>query len=345
MTLAQNWFTQNLSCATDYQAMSSFRILVTLLFATLISACRVDVVVTGNGAGEVVSTDQRLKCGNLAQACSAAYVPGKRVTLVATPTANSRFSGWSGACSGESDTCELTTETVKEAFAHFETLLPDDLACGTAGAKAECLTPTRSPEYYVEQSIKYFLTMESSVGITVQPNYSLMVARWEWRPWLLLTGLGNANLVMTDILLKLHPTRYKSIDCRAFPTQPYGRCHVVFDYSGELCPIYEEFTFNDQGEMTFIEAWSDYPTLIPMQDATDTWAEADNVKRLATRVPGLGNATGLIDFRSPAMQQAVGEDADVSDFARRAARPYSEWFRELATHSQAVAEGCKPPRK
>lgn len=324
--------------------MPTIKVLLILVFSLLVSACRLDIIVTGNGAGEVQSADNKLKCGNLTHACSAFYPPGKRVTLLATPAPNSRFAGWTGACTGASNKCELPVDSAKEAFAHFETLLPKDLGCATAGAKAECLTPRHPPEYYVEQSIKYFLTMDSSVGIAVQPNYSLMVARWEWRPWLLLTGLGNANLVLTDILLKLHPTRYKSIDCRAFPTQPYGRCHVVFDYSGELCPIYEEFTFNDQGEMTFIEAWSDYPTLLPMQDAADTWAEGSDVKRLATRIPGLGTATGLIDFRSPAMQQAASEDADVADFLRRALRPHTEYFRELATHTRAVANGCKPPR-
>ncbi len=31
-----------------------------------------------------------------------------------------------------------------------------------------------------------------------------------------------------------------------------------------LCPIYEELTHNDQGEVTFVEAWSMVPNLPPL---------------------------------------------------------------------------------
>lgn len=324
--------------------MRRFHSLVTGTTVLLLSACRMDVVVTGDGAGQVTSSDGAIHCSNTQVACTANYPLNKAVTLVAEAAPNARFAGWSGACTGNDSTCTVPITSDSEAFARFETLLPENLACGTAAAKAGCLSPQQSPEYYIEQSIKYFLTMESTVDVRVQPNYSLLVARWEWQPWLMLTGFGNANLILTDVLLKLHPTRYSAMDCQAFPVQPYGRCHVVFDYSGEPCPIYEEFTFNDQGEITFIEAWSDYPTLIPMQNAADYWAEGDDVRRLATRIPGLGTETGLIHVNSPEMAQAAMEDADVADFTRRAQKPYSEYFKQLATHAVEVANGCKPPK-
>mgnify|MGYP001475426865 CR=1 FL=1 len=72
------------------------------------------------------------------------------------------------------------------------------LACGTEAAKAGCVKPTKPPKYYVEQSIKYFRTMETSVSVMVQPNYSEKVVRWEWEPWLLLTGYGKSNLIWTS---------------------------------------------------------------------------------------------------------------------------------------------------
>jgi len=218
----------------------------------------------------------------------------------------------------------------------------DGLACGTPAALSGCLAPRQSEAHYVEQSEKYFLTMDSSVSPFVIPDYSPLVARWEWPPWLLLTGLGRANLIWTDLLLKLNPTTYAAMDCRAFPVQPFGRCRVVFDYSGELCPIYEEFTFNDRGEMTFIEAWTDLPGWLPVDDPDDPWAEGEGVRRLSSRLPGLGNEEGLIDLYAPWMEEAARRDPDVADFLRRARDPYASWLKELLEHWRDVQEGCHP---
>jgi len=218
----------------------------------------------------------------------------------------------------------------------------DELRCGSAAARAGCLSPQQTPEHYIEQSETYFYTMDSSVSPLVIPEYSELVARWEWPPWLLLTGLGRANMIWTNILLKINPTRYRMIDCRAFPVQPFGRCHVVFDYSGEPCPIYEEFTFNDLGEITFIEAWTDEPGWLPMADPGDEWAEGESVTRLATRVPGLGNEKGLIDLEAPWMEEAAARDPDLADFLERARDPLATWLLELLERWPEVAEGCHP---
>ena len=106
-------------------------------------------------------------------------------------------------------------------FRYYQSILIQDpltlakvLACGTDAAKAGCVKPTKPPKYYVEQSIKYFRTMETSVSVMVQPNYSEKVVRWEWEPWLLLTGYGKSNLIWTDTLLKLFKTAYDKLDCR-----------------------------------------------------------------------------------------------------------------------------------
>lgn len=315
-----------------------------ILLALSLSACNLTVNISGNGSGKVVSDHAGIQCGNTAEACTAKFKQTAVVTLTAEPNPNANFVRWEGACTGSSPTCIISMNQNRDVVARFETLAPAELACASEGAKAPCLSPTQTPEYYIDQSVKYFLTMDSAVDISVMPHYSLLVARWEWQPWLLLTGFGNANMILTDILLKLHPTRYESIDCRAFATQPYGRCHVVFNYSGELCPIYEEFTFNDQGEMTFIEAWSDYPTLIPMENPEDYWAEGERVNRLSTRIPGLGKSDGLIAINSVEMAQAASKDADVADFLKRAKKPYTAYFKEFATHSQQVLKGCQPPQ-
>lgn len=204
------------------------------------------------------------------------------------------------------------------------------------------LSPLQSPAYYIDQGVKYFLTMESSVPIKVKPNYSDLVIRWEWHPWLLLTGYKRRNLINTDILLKLYPTKYDTIDCQYFEVQPFCRCHVIFNYSGKLIPIYEEFTFNNQGEITFIEAWSDFPSLLPM-DKTDYWAEAEDVNRLSTRVPGLGNNQGRINRKAEWMLNSAKTDTVLADMLHRLHRPLNTWLKELRQQSDAMKEAHHPP--
>jgi hypothetical protein len=105
--------------------------------------------------------------------------------------------------------------------------------------------------------------------------------------------------------------------------------------------FYEEFVFNDQGEITFIEAWSDQPEYLPMGDIDDRWAEGQDVRRLSTRVPGLGNETGLIDLDSDAMQRAAAQDPELADFVWRADDfwpTYLEAVQEAGTDYYAC--GC-----
>lgn len=314
------------------------------LVALALAGCKLETQVLGNGAGKITSSNG-IQCSNTEQKCSVTNF-GNNITLTAEPAPGSTFQKWTGVCAGQSNVCNIKAKGNIRTFAHFSSQTPLVLDCGAENAKAGCLSPKFPPEYYIDQSIKYFLTMESSVSVFVQPNYSDEVIRWEWAPWLILTGYTRANLIWTDVLLKLHPTKYDSIDCRAFDTQPFGRCRVVFDYSGEKCPIYEEFVFNDKGEMTFIEAWSDYPSLVPMKDAVaDPWGEGQDVSRLSTRVPGLGNANGLINKNGAGMLAVASQDADVADMQRRLNKPFSAWFKELADNKEAVAQGCKPPKE
>jgi hypothetical protein len=211
-----------------------------------------------------------------------------------------------------------------------------------SSATSENMTPRQNPEYYIEQSLKYFDTLDSYTDPRSIPNYSPLVARWEWPPWLKLTGFGEKSMIWIDLLLKLYPTSIPVRDCRAFPVQPFGRCHVVFYYQEEPCSIYEEFTFNDQGEMTFIEAWSDIPGLLPTSDPSDYWAEGPDVYRLSTKIPGLGNATGLIDLDSDCLREAASINADVADFANRARFPVVSWVVELINSwDEMMSAGCK----
>jgi len=214
--------------------------------------------------------------------------------------------------------------------------------CAGDGAPSTCLSPTQSADYYVTWSSAYFDTMDYTVELDGWPPYSELVARWEWPPWLKLTAFGRDNIEATDTLLQLYPSTVPERDCQAFDTQPFGRCFVTFYYDehdGLPCPIYEEFTFNDAGEITFIEAWSDVDGLRP-QAADDRWAEGD-IDRLSTRIPGLGTPSGRIDLEGEAMAAAATADPDVADFVARAKDWYASWLTEYqAAGDDLWAVGC-----
>lgn len=211
-----------------------------------------------------------------------------------------------------------------------------------ADAFATRLSPQFPPSYYVEQANKYFDTLDVDADPESVPDYSPLVARWELPPWLLLTGYGRENMIeSTRAATRVDPSTVPTRDCRAFPVQPFVRCYVTFEYARGSCPIYEEFVFNDQGQMTFIEAWSDLPGLLPMPDPLDRWAEDLDVPRLSTKLPGLGNATGTIDTTSEAMQQAALEDAEIGDFVRRTDDFWTWWLQALqAADPDFFGIGC-----
>ncbi len=215
--------------------------------------------------------------------------------------------------------------------------------CDSEGATADCLSPTMSPEYYVEQAHLYFNTMDTAADRDVGPDYSDLVARWEWPPWLKLTGFGEEQMVDGDLLLRLYPSTIPERECLAFDVQPFSRCRVVFyydDHDGRPCPIYEEFIFNDAGEVTWIEAWSDLPGMLPMAD-DDTWAEGEGVTRLGTRIPGLGTADGRVDLDGEAMLAAAETDEDVADFLYRANDWQTTWMAEYEAAGDDLWErGC-----
>ena len=87
---------------------------------------------------------------------------------------------------------------------------------------------------------------------------------------------------------------------------------------------------------------TDLPGWLPMEDPDDTWAEGENVDRLSTRMPGLGNETRLIDLYALWMEAVAERDPDVADFLSRARDPYVTWLWELLTHLPEVMEGCHP---
>lgn len=189
------------------------------------------------------------------------------------------------------------------------------------------LSPAHSGSYYVDQGNKYFDTLDSYASRDSKPNYASHVIRWEWPPWLYLTGHKDHWMAM-DRLLVLYPTRVKDRDCRSFNVQPFCRCRVTFHYEwiDSHVAIYQEFTFNNAGEITFIEAWSDDAGLRPMNEKRDYWAEEPDVRRLSTRVPGLGRPDGR--HQPVPLNMLASSDEDLRNLQIRLKVPVIAWLME-----------------
>jgi len=73
------------------------------------------VIKNGTGSGTVTSAPAGINCGST---CSYAFAYNTVVTLTASPTAPSTFTGWSGACSG-TGTCTVTMSSARSVTATF----------------------------------------------------------------------------------------------------------------------------------------------------------------------------------------------------------------------------------
>ncbi|MBX3274433.1 MAG: InlB B-repeat-containing protein [Sandaracinaceae bacterium] len=91
----------------------------------------------GSGNGTVGSSPAGISCGG---ECAATFDHGTTVTLSATASAaDSRFAGWSGACSGSATTCTVSMTEARNVTATF-TLLSRTLSVARAGNGAGSVT-------------------------------------------------------------------------------------------------------------------------------------------------------------------------------------------------------------
>jgi len=166
--------------------------------------------------------------------------------------------------------------------------------------KSAVLKKKFGDSYYIDQANLYFDSLDTTRD-TPDPKYHEMVARYEWPPWLILTGLQRDRTLFIDKAIRLSgPCVCVNRTHKVFPVNPFVRSVVTFYYGQEDIDegtdplrIYEEFTFNDAGEITFIEAWwgTNYKNLLP-QLTPDGWPMSE-VNRISTKIPGLGDPEGL----------------------------------------------------
>jgi hypothetical protein len=74
------------------------------------------VATTGNGTGSVTSNPTGISCG---ADCTESYRASTVVTLTAAPSGIDTFTGWSGACTGQNVTCQVTMDAARSVSAAF----------------------------------------------------------------------------------------------------------------------------------------------------------------------------------------------------------------------------------
>ncbi|MBE7453822.1 MAG: hypothetical protein HS111_34630 [Kofleriaceae bacterium] len=147
------------------------------------------VVKAGNGAGTVTSSPAGISCGT---DCSEPYNAGTVVTLTATPSTGSVFSGWSGGgCTG-TGTCAVTITAAISVTATF-TLTQHTLSVTRAGlgtgtvtsnpAGINCGTDCSEPYNY-----------GTSVTLTASPAGGSTFAGWSGGGC---TGTGTCTVTVT----------------------------------------------------------------------------------------------------------------------------------------------------
>jgi RHS repeat-associated protein/uncharacterized repeat protein (TIGR02543 family) len=95
---------------------------------------------SGSGTGTITSVPAGIACG---ATCSGSYDWGTAVTLTATPSADSLFNGWTGACSGTSATCTVTMDQAQAISADFSPAFKT-LSIATLGSGAGTITSSPS---------------------------------------------------------------------------------------------------------------------------------------------------------------------------------------------------------
>jgi len=142
------------------------------------------LVRTGGGTGTISSSPAGISCGST---CFASFAAGTKVALAAQPSADSAFTGWSGACTGRGS-CVVNLVAPRVVTANFK-LKPFNVA--TTGVTAGVIT---SPLAKVSNTISFNpsdLGKDGSVFVTavVPASTVLTLLSESWRDTSINSGL------------------------------------------------------------------------------------------------------------------------------------------------------------
>jgi hypothetical protein len=160
----------------------------TTITATFALYQSLEVTKSGTGSGTVTSNPTGISCG---ADCSETYPPGTAVTLTASPSFGSTFTGWSGGCSG-TGTCTVTMTAATSVTATF-TLNSYLLSVGKAGTGSGSVTSspggiscgTDCSEVYIHGI---------AVTLTASPSFGSTFAGWSGGGC---SGTGTCTVTMT----------------------------------------------------------------------------------------------------------------------------------------------------
>lgn len=99
-------------------AMSSAKSVAATFVQTPPATYALNVAVSGTGS--VKSSPGGIDCGSTGTACKAVYDAGASVILTAAAPTGQVFRGWTGSCSGTSNTCTVSMTAARTAEAAFE---------------------------------------------------------------------------------------------------------------------------------------------------------------------------------------------------------------------------------
>jgi Divergent InlB B-repeat domain/PASTA domain/WD40-like Beta Propeller Repeat len=144
------------------------------------------VTKAGGGSGVVASTTPGISCGST---CSHAFDYRTSVMLTATPSAGSRFVGWSGACSG-TGVCNVTmsaARSVKASFALGKTLKVTKAGNGTG------TVVSKTPGISCGSTCSYTFAPGAKLVLTAKATTGSKFAGWSGA----CTGLGVCKVTMS----------------------------------------------------------------------------------------------------------------------------------------------------
>lgn len=117
---------------------------------------------SGGGLGRVVSVPSAIDCGSACTTASASFIDGTQLSFTATAATGHAFTGWSGACTGSSNSCTFTVAGDASLGASFTG--PSQTVTASAGANGS-VSPSGAQAVAYNGSISFTVTPNSGYGI------------------------------------------------------------------------------------------------------------------------------------------------------------------------------------